>query len=191
MGETTVGWFPVFTLLLGYAVKAAADWLQHRRTSEREREARNAAREDHLFERRTAFQRQTLLDLQDAMMDLVRTTGEMHHHDVVSFRQTGKWQKQLFSEDLAEANRLANARTSMLAVRVRDETVRNLVTEVKNHSTKAAMCASLEEGDRALGAMGIEFDSLNRRIGEVLCDLDDEPSMVQSSNSTTRAPRKQ
>ena len=91
MAEATVGWFPVLTLLLGYAVKAASDWLQHRRTSERERQAREAARQDQLFERRTTFQRQTLLDLQEAVMRLARSSGAMHHQDVMAFRKTGKW----------------------------------------------------------------------------------------------------
>src|SRR5687768_4612193 len=69
-------WFPVFTLLLGYGTKAFSDWFQHRRAREREREARDAARRDQLFERRTSFQRQTLLDLQEAIMRLTRTTAE-------------------------------------------------------------------------------------------------------------------
>jgi hypothetical protein len=176
MAETTVGWFPVFTLLLGYAVKAVSDWLQHRRTSERERQAREAARQDQLFERRTAFQRQTLLDLQEAALQLVRTAGAMNHQDVMAFRKTGKWQKQLYDEALSEDSRLANARTSMLAVRVRDDSVRDLMAVVKNHAWNAGMCASLEEGDRALNAMAAEFEKLNQRIGEILRKLDDEPN---------------
>src|SRR6266581_6335804 len=144
MAAATVGWFPVLTLLLGYAVKAASDWLQHRRTSERERQAREAARLDQLFERRTTFQRQTLLDLQDAVMLLGRTSGAIHHQDVMAFRKTGKWQKQLLDEGLDESARLAGARTSMLAVRVRDQSVRELVAVVKHHGVKASLSASEE-----------------------------------------------
>jgi len=174
MAEATVGWFPVLTLLLGYAVKAASDWLQHRRTSERERQAREAARQDQLFERRTTFQRQTLLDLQEAVMRLARSSGAMHHQDVMAFRKTGKWQRQLFDEELSENARLANARTSMLAVRVRDESVRSLVAVVKHHSAKAGLSTSEEEGNRELDAMAVEFERLNQRIGEVLRELDDD-----------------
>src|SRR6266446_1572808 len=42
---------------------------------ERERENIIAARREQLIERRAEFQRQTLLDLQDALFDLMRTTG--------------------------------------------------------------------------------------------------------------------
>lgn len=174
MADTAAGgWFPVFTLLLGYATKAVSDWLQHRRTSERERQAREATRQEQLAERRSTFQRQTLLDLQEAMMQLVRATGAMHHQDVMAFRTTGTWQKQLFGEELAENSRLANARTSMLAVRVRDDSVRDLVQAVKNHATAAGMCASQDEGQRAMAGMGDAFEKLNQRIGEVLRKLDD------------------
>src|SRR3982074_2021863 len=111
MPEATTGWFPVVTLLLGYATKTIADWLQHRRATERERQAREAARLDQLSERRTTFQRQTPLDLQESMMQLVRTVGAMHHQDVTAFRKSGLWQRQWFDEALSENNRLGNART--------------------------------------------------------------------------------
>ena len=60
---------PIGTLILGYATKSVSDWLDFRRTREREREARRENRRDQLFERRNAFQRQILLDLQDRVMD--------------------------------------------------------------------------------------------------------------------------
>jgi hypothetical protein len=173
MPDAAAGWFPVFTLLVGYVTKASTDWLQHRSTAERERQAREAARRDQLAERRAAFQRQTLLDLQEAIMQLVRTAGAMHYEDVMAFRTTGKWQKQLIGEELAEKSRLANARTSMLAVRVRDDSARDLVQIVKDHATATVMSGSQEEGDRAMASMGAAFEDLNQRIGEILRTLDD------------------
>ena len=60
--------------------------------------ARGAARWDQILERRNAFQRQTLLDLQEALMKLGRTCGQMHHQDVMTYRQTGEWQCSVVSE---------------------------------------------------------------------------------------------
>lgn len=82
--------FPVATLLLGYLTKAVSDWIQHRRTTEREREARREARLEKLAERRITFQRQTLLDLQEAMMQLIRSAGATHFQEVAAFRKDGK-----------------------------------------------------------------------------------------------------
>jgi hypothetical protein len=175
MPDMPNGLFPVLTLLLGYATKSVSEWIQHRRISHRDREAREAARRDHLSERRDSFQRQTLLDLQEAIMQLIRMAGAMHHRDIMAYRQTGKWQKQLFDDELSEGSRLAVAQTSMLSVRVRDDSIRAMVDQVKHHAGNAGMCATEQESVVALSSMGSAFVTLNQRIGEVLRKLDDDP----------------
>jgi len=164
---------PIFTLLLGYATSSLSEWLRDRRAREREREAREATRSDQLYERRTNFQRQTLLDLQDALMDLVRTAGAMHHKDVTAYRGTGRWQKQFYDEQLDESARFAQARTSMLNVRVRDEAIRELVKEVKDHINSAGAAANREDSERSLASMASTFEKLNQRLGQILRELDD------------------
>jgi len=126
-------WFPIVTLLLGYILSSISESVRHRRTLEREREAREAERRDKAFERRVTFQRATLLEFQDAIMDLMRTSGAMHHQDIMALKRTGQWQKQFYGDELSEAHRLAMARTTVLTVRVRDIRVRELVA---NHLPK-------------------------------------------------------
>jgi hypothetical protein len=90
---TTTNWFPVLTLLLGFGVKSLSDWVDHRRMVERDHAARGAARKEKNLERRIDFQHQTLLDLQEACMQLACSTSAMHHQDIMAFRNTGVWQK--------------------------------------------------------------------------------------------------
>jgi hypothetical protein len=161
------------TLLLGFVTKSATDWLQDRRNTRREREAREAARRDQLFERRTTFQRETLLDLQEAAAQLARSTGAIHHVDNTAYRSIGKWREQLLSDELDEGNRLAQVRTVMLGARVRDDIVRELIDKLKTCSTEAIHSPTKEESDRALIGMTAIYDRLNKRIGEVLRKLDD------------------
>jgi hypothetical protein len=174
----TVGWFPVLTALLGtslgYAAKFFTDWLHDRRSAEREREARGAVRRDQLFERRTTFQRQTLLDLQEAALELARAVGLAHHQDYLAFRATGQWGKQLIGEDLSERERLAHARTSLLGARVRDDPTRELVTKLKNYAGETVHSETRDESERALLGMGLALEELNQRVGEVLRKLDEE-----------------
>ena len=82
MTDTTAsatGWFPVFTLLLGATIALISgvitSLLQHRLTSQRERETRRELRRDQLAERRADFQRETLIQLQEATTDLSRAVG--------------------------------------------------------------------------------------------------------------------
>ncbi len=115
--------FPVIALLLGYGAKYLQDWSQDSRTSKRERETRRALRQDAIAERRTQFQRQTLLELQPALTDLGRYTYLMYHHDVNGHRATGVWHFQPYPDDLDEKCRAATALISMLSVRVNDTKV--------------------------------------------------------------------
>lgn len=108
-------------------------------------------------------------------MQLVRTVGAMHYQDVTAFRKSGIWQRQWFDEALSENHRLGNARTSMLAVRVRDESVRQLVKDVKNHAYHAGTCETEEDSEHAMTNMVAAFEKLNQRTGEILRTLDDEP----------------
>jgi hypothetical protein len=176
MTEPTVGWFPVFTLILGYLTKSGSDWLQHRRTLQRDRETRDATKRDQIFERRTTFQRQTLLDLQETLMQLARTSGAMYHYDMMSYRKSQEWQKALFPDELSENNRLAVARTSMLSVRVRDASVREMVEAFKKEASAIGQSANPDEAQGALTRMSSVFETLNNRIGELLRQIDEESS---------------
>jgi hypothetical protein len=170
---TTTSWFPVVTLLLGYGTKSLSDWFQNRRDVAREREAREAIRQEQRFERRSTFQRQTLLDLQEACMQLTRATGATHHLDEMSFRSSGTWQRQLLPEELDKNYHLAQTRTLMLSVRVRDDVVRQLVEKLRSHSAKATMSTSQADSNREIANMVPIHDELQKRMGELLREIDD------------------
>jgi hypothetical protein len=170
---TASSWFPVLTLLIGFATKSLTDWFEHRHHTRRDREAREAVRRDQLFERRTSFQRQTLLDLQEACAQLVRTAGAIQHQDYVAYRSTGKWTMQQVPDDLAEGNRLAQARTGMLIARVRDDTVRELTDKLKTHAGEVIRSQTHKDSQRAEIDMLEIYTRLNERIGQVLRTLDD------------------
>jgi hypothetical protein len=170
---TSTNWFPVLTLLIGYGTRSLSDWLQHRRSVERERDAREATRRDRLFERRSTFQRDTLLALQEATMRLARATGAIHHQDTMSFRSTGIWQRQLLPDDLNEGFRLAQVETSTLAARVRDDATRELVARFRKLCADSVISVSQAQGDGLMTNMSPMLDDLNQRIGELLRTLDD------------------
>jgi hypothetical protein len=170
---TTTSWFPVVTLLVGYGTKSISDWFQNKRDVARDREAREATRQDQRFERRSTFQRQTLLDLQEACMRLARATGAMHHLDEMKFRGTGTWQRQLLPAELDENYHLTQTRTLMLSVRVRDDVVRRLVENLRSFSANVTMSKSQADSNREMMNMMPVHDQLQRRIGELLREIDD------------------
>jgi hypothetical protein len=170
----SAGWFPVFTLLLGYATKYISDWLQNRRLVERERETRRDARRDALAEARRQFQRQTLLDLQPVVFDVARNAGLMRQFDMNNNRQMQIWQTGLYPDDLAEGRRIAVARTSMLLVRVSDPRVRDLAVDFRNSAVSIGSNKSRDELIMFSDKMAVSYEELQERIGEVLRELDAE-----------------
>jgi hypothetical protein len=145
-----------------------------RRTVAREREARAATRRDQRAASRITFQRETLLQLQGALQKLGRATGRTHHLDEMAYRKTGLWRKELLPEDLNEQYLAAQTQTSLLSSRVRDETVRHLVTTFRTCSTELAISTDGAQSFRSLRAMMAVSDELHSRIGELIRSIDDD-----------------
>ncbi len=143
------------------------------RTATRERSAAETKRREDLFQQRTIFQRQTLLDLQDALFKLGRATGSIHHEDKMALKKAGTWQKQRLDGELDEDFRLGQMQNSILASRVRDNGVRELVEEFRMYCTRTAMAATPADADRAFSAAIEVHEPLNKRIGEILRGLED------------------
>jgi hypothetical protein len=179
---TSAGWFPVATAFAGYAAGFVTEWFRDSRTARREREARAEKRADDLRARRAEFQRQTLLDLQEAMFQLARAAGTLYHQDVMTFRKTGVWGRQLVSDEVSEGHRAALARTDMLVARVRDEDIRHLVGQLRTRSGEVSTSRSEADAEGNIAAMMAAQEQANQRIGEVLRSLD-ELAMPASRNA--------
>jgi uncharacterized coiled-coil protein SlyX len=187
---TGTGWFPALTLLVGFATSSFAEWLRQRyankreraaaeATREQEREARESERRIQLFERRTSFQRETLLNLQDAIVKLARATGRMQHLDLMEYRKTGNWGKQPIPSDLNDDAHQANVIIMVLKARVRDDLIREMTGTFQSQANLVAISrseqASKEVSDKMVGELG----PLHERIGEVLRKLDDDEDSQQ------------
>jgi hypothetical protein len=70
LGVKPETWFPVVTLIVGAVGKGFGDFLNDKRKTKAEKEARHEQRLDALRLRRVEFQRSTLLDLQSARLRL-------------------------------------------------------------------------------------------------------------------------
>lgn len=141
---------------------------------EDERAARVAARADSARVRHIDFQRATLLELQEAMLALLRAASQIQLRDMLHSREAGAWTKPLVADDISEENRRLNARTALLISRVHSEHVREVVGDLKNLCHRL-VGADSEEGSRsALDDASILFDSFNRDVGKIIRHLDDE-----------------
>ncbi len=159
-------------------MSSISEWVKNRRERDRDREARKESKREQLSEQRRVFQRETLLALQEATFDVIRTTGAAHHQDEMAYRTTGQWQKQLLGEDLDQKASLAMRRTSILGLRVRDPSLRQLVQEFKQHAAQTTVGGGRDACTSAMHSTATVFEKMQEQVGELLRTLDDEETAI-------------
>jgi len=160
------------SVIAGGALTMISAWIADRRLTERERERRLEERRERRAIRRDDFQRETLLALQVASQKLLRTTGRMHHLDVVAFRKTGKWQRQQFPDDLSDDNLRHMTETMLLASRARDDEVRTLSERLRDRTAVVGMSRDENEADSRMMAAADIQGALIARIGQLVREMD-------------------
>jgi hypothetical protein len=176
---TPTTWFPVLTLVAGYIMKAVSDRLDHSRAVQRERENRRETHRIQLAERRAEFQRKTLLDLQEAIQDLLRASGSIIHSDTMTFRTTGEWRRQKLPEGLSQDQFVANRKCILLIVRVRNDEIRNLAHSFRIAALDASNSPDEKTANSKMLGAGDNSERLHKLIGEQLRQLDDEEESMQ------------
>lgn len=109
--------------IVGAIASIATTWLAtlsaHRLEDNRSKTERS--------ERANSFQRQTLIDLQEAIHDALRLVSRAHDEDREAYRATKEWRKNMLSEEVNEGSRLAMRRVAILVARVADDDLRGKV----------------------------------------------------------------
>ncbi|MEX1201370.1 MAG: hypothetical protein WEB02_11325 [Methylophaga sp.] len=162
--------YGLISTLVGVIVGAAASIVTTIITSRNNLKLQKDGDDLQRVERARAFQRNTLLELQENLQASMRNIGEMHHHDVVSFRKSGEWQKSLLGNELNERVLKVNQNLSLLTERIADDDLRNKVKVFRDTSSKILFTSSESEGDTRLSQSINDFNVLMEQIGKVLRD---------------------
>lgn len=159
---------PAIWGLLGTIVGALASigtsWISthsaHRLQSSRANEER--------AERASTFQRQTLLELQEAIHDALRLITRAHLEDCQSHRQSGKWGTNMLPEEVNEGSRLAQRRVAILAERVANDELRNEVKAAMNLTAKVLLAKGESESQHYLDKGSSDAMCALENLGRVL-----------------------
>jgi hypothetical protein len=166
-------WLPAATLAAGVVGTLGGQGLKEVLTAGREREGRAAERDVA----RDAFQRDTLLELQDALLALMRNTAQLHNHHVQVYRTTDRYSRDPDPDGLSEDNRLAIAGVNRLAQRVLDDELRAHVKAVRDLCAEVTRPAQMQTGteadiaeraEQAWFRLAAEGTRIQDHIGEVL-----------------------
>ena len=118
-------------------------------------------------ERSRAFQRETLLELQEELVDYMRLFGEAYFEQLESYKKTGDW-RSLLSDEINEKIRLSNAKTAVLIERLIDEEIRNNLNELKNLVSRGLLANTKEEAETYQRKASEKFEECNKSLGAVL-----------------------
>jgi len=136
---------PITTLLGGlggYWLAGRNDDARDRRAAERESNARRAALSERLEEDRHAFQRETLLQLQDELQRLSRNTAEGISQDRSTIRERG--QIFIHPDNLSDEGRQIIVSVQRLRARVLDPELRSRVNDFINVCTATWLTLTME-----------------------------------------------
>jgi hypothetical protein len=171
----TSEWLPAVALGVGAAGTFAAQLIRERFTSGRERDARAAEREVA----RDTFQRETLLELQDAMLRVLQNAAQLHLHNGRVYSETGRYARDYYPTELSDESGDVMAIASRLRQRVLDDDLRQRIWDVLHLCTEMtrptlateADAVAKDRADAAFIRLASANAELEHHIGTVLREL--------------------
>lgn len=163
-------WLPLLTLVLGYVGSLITESQRDKRTRQREQQAREESSRIEAEQQQRAFQRQTLMELQEALQGVARGAGKRHHLDTLALRATGTWRGGRLRDNETAAEFADGTRVLLLKSRVDDDETRWLVTEFTRMTSEHAIrpyTSEAEADSKLLEAVEV-LGRIHERIGHLI-----------------------
>lgn len=163
---------PPATGLGGYWLAGRNDEARDERAARREERARLVGREERLDDERQAFQRGVLLELQDRLLALTRTTTEVILQDRRTLKEQG--QMYLLPEDLSQRNYEAGVALLQLRERVLNVDLRHELKALQEFATEIELLSiqlrdtDADQAIARLDAASAELAVRHTRVNEIL-----------------------
>jgi hypothetical protein len=119
----------------------------------------------------TTFQRQTLLDVQEALLEWARLNQMHAQADRAAFKQTGVWGKNLVGPELSEREMNANRRLALLKSRIRDDGLRARIGDCQNLEFQILMAPDRETADAINPDLALAIEECLTTAGDLARNL--------------------
>jgi hypothetical protein len=151
-------------VLLGSVTTVVLTVYQERRLSSREREARQHERDQDREDERNTFQRESLLALQEAVTDLVKSLFNEQDRMLNEMRQTGKWPVRQWETPTATGWQDAELRLQVSSARVFDREVRDLARKINVAARESVWAGTLEKAKD----LNVEIDKDREHFNDLI-----------------------
>jgi hypothetical protein len=115
-----------------------------------------------------AFQRETLLNLQDTLYETMRLIGQIHIEDSNNYKKTGIWGKSEFSEEVNENFMLSMRKLSILKERISNNQLRLNLNDLHQDLSKAIFSKSEDDFFVLFQNILDKFESFMEELGVIL-----------------------
>jgi hypothetical protein len=119
-------------------------------------------------ERSRGFQRETLLNTQDTLQDLMRLMARAHMADRDAHRENGQWGRNMLGDELSESTLLANRKMTAFVERITDDALRATVKNLHKQISQVGSSNSIEQAARAFIAVGADYEAAMTQLGSAL-----------------------
>lgn len=150
--------------IVGALASIGTTWLSGRHSLALQEQATSLDR----VEKARAFQRQNLLELQDALHDALRMVGRVHFEDLASLSKGGEWGRSMLSEEVNEGFRIAQRKVLILIERVADDDLRSHLKKTMQSTGNVILAKNLPESETALNAVSSMAQEALEHIGRIL-----------------------
>lgn len=158
-------------VILGAIIAGFLTLWQIRLLTARERKAQQTRREQERTDRREAFERETLLALQDAISNVRQVTLRDYERKVALMAEQGSWPNPSTSLLLTNGWTEADERLIALRARAFDEELQQLVVGFRDATTLAMTAQIQSDADEWIVQAGSRLEEVNRRISALLSRL--------------------
>ncbi len=119
-------------------------------------------------ERARAFQRDTLIELQEVMLAAIRLVHRAHSEDVKAARQSGEWGKSKLSEEIDQGIFQTNGKLAVLAERIGDGDLRSSLGDLRQTMTNCLLAKSEQESEHQMQQASEKMQLFMEKLGIVL-----------------------
>lgn len=155
--------------VIGAVVGAGASIITTVITASNARKLQQNAATIERSEKAREFQKNNLLELQEALSVGMRLTVRAHLADVEAFRQGGgNGQTSLLPEELNQELFKSNRQLSILTERVADDALREAIKRLRQAMTDVLMAREENESFSALKKASSSFEKTMGQLGNVL-----------------------
>ncbi|MCR9025504.1 MULTISPECIES: hypothetical protein [Aeromonas] len=165
MDELSWGFIGVISgAVIGASTSIITTILTGKNTFRLQQNANNQER----MEKARAFQRETLLAVQETLNDTLRSMMQIHLADLMAAKDGGKWGRNLIDNELDENNRTCNRRLQILTERIADDALRQDLYELHAAIYNSTRATSKEEANQKVNSSVTQAEGFMKHLGAVL-----------------------